>query len=773
MTVTDDGARGDHATSLSRLRQALTALPKRVVPQARLPLLVVASAAIGWPVLARLLPNGLPAGIVLLGVVLGSLTGLTAIGIVLVYRASRIVNFAQASLGSAVGVLSVLVFTTWHWNYFLAFGLGLAIATLTGCAIERLVVRRFFWAPLLILTLATIGIAQILGGVELILPTLFGQPLVTNSFKTPLSGTFTVRPVLFTGSHLLIVLIVPVVVAALVWFLRATSAGKGIRASAENAERAMLLGIPVRRLSMIVWAIAAVLSALAIMLTAPIQPLPPTVLSGPVILLPSLAAAVLARMESLPRAFIAGIGIGILQQATFWSTSRSSSTDVAFLVVILVALLLQRDRLSRADDASASSWVAAQETPPIPLELRGLPEVIWGRRALLALVALTALLAPMFLSVSQVDLLGTVAVIYAVIGVSLVILTGWAGQLSLGQFAIAGAGAVVAVNLLDHNVDLLLVLPASAVAGAAAALLIGVPALRIRGLFLGVTTLALTVAMSTYFLNPSYFSSILPRTIDRPVVFGRFHLADERTLYYFALAVLVVVLFAARNLRASQVGRRLIAVRDNERAAQARGIHALRVKLLAFTASGAVAGIAGALLVLVLQGVGSGDYSPQQSFEVFSMVVIGGLTSLPGAVIGAVFLRTAQYVIGGGLQLVVTGTGVLLLLLVFPGGLGQVLYRARDAALRRIAERRGLIVPSLIADRRRLTAEPERSIDLERLLHADVGVANGLAASHGSNGGVTRYQSDEDEVVRLRREAEELRQRLDELEHVVDGIAKQ
>jgi len=284
-----------------------------------------AGIAAGWPVLHAALPDGLPLGIVVLGAALGSLTGLTAIGLVLVYRASRIVNFAQAALGAA--------------------------------AVDLLVVRRFFWAPRLILTLATIGLAQILGGIELVIPTWFGRPLVTNSFATPLSASFTISPVRFTGNHVVIFVIVPVVVLALGWFLHATAAGTGIRAASENAERAMTLGIPVRRLSTIVWAIAGLLSALAVMLTAPIQPLPPTVLAGPALLLPALAAAVVAGMASLPRAFAAGVGIGVLQQATFWNTSRSSLTDVALLVVILGALLLQRHRLSRADDGALSSWV--------------------------------------------------------------------------------------------------------------------------------------------------------------------------------------------------------------------------------------------------------------------------------------------------------------------------------------------------------------------------------------------------------------------------------
>lgn len=784
--MTNDTLIGSSPTALDRA--------KDMVPEsARFPVALGAAILIGWPILNAALPNGMPLGIVLLGAVLGSLTGMTAIGLVLVYRATRIVNFAQASLGSAAGVLSVLVFTTWGWNYFLSLFLGLIMAAAVGAAIDVVIIRRFFWAPRLILTLATIGLAQILGGIELGLPSLFGKPLVTNSFSTPIGGSFTLDPIFFKGPHIMVLVVVPLVVAALAWFLRGTSAGTGIRAAAENAERAMLLGVPVKRLSTIVWAIAATMSALSVMLTAPIQPLPPTVLGGPALLLPALAAAVLARMESLPKAFIAGVGVGIMQQAVFWNSSRSSITDVVFLVLILGALLAQRDKLSRADDASLSSWVGAQETPPLPAQLRNLPEVVWTKRGLLAAVGVFALVLPVLLTVSQINLLGTVALTYAIVALSLVMLTGWSGQLSLGQFAIAGAGAVAAANVMDHNLDLILALVASAIAGGAIALAVGLPALRIKGLFLGVTTLAFAIAMSNYFLNTAYFGSILPSGLTRPVLLTRFDLSDETTLYYFTLAIAVMTVGLARGLRAGRPGRVLVAVRDNERAAQARGVHTTRVKLMAFGASGAIAGLAGGLSMISLQGVPFGAFGSGQSFEAFSMVVIGGLTSVSGAFVGAFVLRGAQYFVGGGLQLIITGSGVLFLLLVFPGGLGQISLRIRDAFLRRVADRRGLVVPSLIADIRVEEEEDEEANrpKLEDLLSgADFGSM--LVGDAGPGRAATtprvavpetmatgpipmidlRDSGDTAEVDLLRAEAESMRQRLEELERLVEGGRK-
>ncbi len=177
-------------------------------------------------------------------------------------------------------------------------------------------------------------------------------------------------------------------------FLRRTALGVGIRATSSNAERAMLLGIPVRRLSTVVWALAGVLSALSAMLAAPLIGQGNDLAGGPALLLPALAAAVIARMESLPGAVVAGIGVGVFQQAVFWNTSRSSYVDVGLLIAVLLALLAQRHQLSRVQDANTGGWSAAEETPPVPSELARLPEVVWGRRIMLAgVIAFLVLLA--------------------------------------------------------------------------------------------------------------------------------------------------------------------------------------------------------------------------------------------------------------------------------------------------------------------------------------------------------------------------------------------
>jgi len=658
--------------------------------------IVVAAAPVCWAVLDAVLPSRLPLGVVLQGVVLGSLTGCSALGLVLVYRSSRVVNFAQASLGSAAAVLSVQLFITTGWNYYAATLTGVAAAAVVGALCDRVVVQRLFWAPRLILTVATIGLAQVLAGAQLAVPGLLGGATgslsgLQGGFRTPLHLDFGFGGLRFNGAHVVVLIVVPVVLAAFALFLRRSALGVGIRATASNAERAMLLGIPVRRLSMLVWTLAGLLSGLAAILAAPLIGQGGDLASGPTLLLPALAAAVIARMESLPLAVLAGVGIGVFQQAMFWNTSRASYTDVGLFGVVLIALLAQRHSGSRISDVNAGGWAGAAETSPVPWELARLPEIVWGRRGLFALLGAGLVVLPLFLTPSQTSLIGTVTIIYGLVAVSLVVLTGWAGQISLGQFAIAGLGAVVTGDLVARTgADLILAMLAGSATGALTALAVGLPALRIRGLFLGVTTLAFAVPLSTFLLNPANFPGLVPTTVDRPLILERFDLYDERTLYWFSLGVLVLALLLVVGVRRSRTGRAMIAVRDNERAAAARGLHPTRIKLVSFAVSGALAGLAGAVHVIALDGVRAGSYTPNMAFEAFSMVVIGGATSLAGALAGATFLRLAQYWLTGGLQLIVTGAGVLVVLLVLPGGLARVIESARLGMFRGVARLRGI-----------------------------------------------------------------------------------
>lgn len=655
----------------------------------------VVLALLAWALAAALLPNGLPAGVAVRGLVFGSLYALNAIGLVLVYRAGKVINFAQAEFGAVAAVVAVVLVVHHGWGYVPAVLLGLLLAMVMGVVLERLVIRRFAESPRLILAVATIALAQLLAGAAVVIPLLYDD-LGDGTFEVPGDLTFRVDPVTFDSSYVVAVVAVPLAALALGAFLRRTRYGVAIRGASENAERASLLGVPVGRLATVVWAIAAVLSAAAVLLRVSIvgfSSFAGVSGGGSTLLLFTLAAAVMGRMESLPRTIAAALFLGVFQEAVSWSYANTTVVDALLVAVILVGLLVQRGVLSRAHDTGIASWDALREPRPIPAEVRRHPEVRAAAGAVKAVAVAVAVALPLVLRPSQENALAIVA-IYAIVAVSLVVLTGWAGQISLGQFALAGfGGATTAVLYGRHDVHIVAALAAGVVVAGAVSLAIGVPALRIRGPFLAVTTLAFAVTSYSYFLNGRYLDWFVEDAITRPEPFG-IPLTEDWQLYELCVVSLVAVMWGARNLRASRTGRVLIATRDNPAGAEAAGVDVTRARLTAFLVAGMIAGFAGGLYVLQQEGLHTDAFSPQVSLKLFSMVVIGGLASVPGALLGAAYVRGAEFFLPNGWDLLVSGVGVLLLLMVLPRGLSAVLYAVRDRYLDSVVRRHRIEVPA-------------------------------------------------------------------------------
>ena len=647
-----------------------------------------------------------PIGIVLSGLVYGSVYALGAFGLILIYRSNRIINFAHGALGSFIGVLFIGLVKVKGFNYWFALPTAVIGGFILGALIEIITIRNFNRrkVPRLILTVATIGLATALGGGELYLSKKEGFTSLTGAFSPPFNVSWKFSVSTFHSAEILIVAVVPVVIAFLAWFLLRTKAGIAVRAAAENEDRALLLGIPVRNLSTIVWAIAGALAVLTYMLSAPFEGVKPGITSnGPTVLLPLLAAAVVARMESLPTAFFAGLGLGIAEQLVHWNApNHPDIIYLVYLIVIIVALLAQSGKLSRAYAGTVSSWAAVAALKPVPEELRKVPEVRWGKWVLLALAGAAFLIVPATWGPAN-QLLASYAIVWTIIGVSLVVLTGWGGHMSLGQFGIAGVAAMVAANMVSHwNADFFFVILAAGATGGLVAVLVGLPALRIKGMFLGVTTLALAVALDFYFLNSNNFSAWIPSSgVDRPLLLQRFDLNDQYTMYLVCLSFLAVSILATMGLRKARAGRVLIAAENNDRAAQAASVDTTRVKLAGFAISGIIAGVAGALTIYLLTALNPGSFPAIDSITIFGYSVIGGLGSVTGVVIGVLVFKYIESITAlGQYHLVIAGISLLWVLTVVPGGIGQVVYSVRDAALRWIANRRGILVPSLVADKR-------------------------------------------------------------------------
>ena len=668
--------------------------------------LCVAYALLYW-VPGSPLPDKLPWGVIAQGIIFGTSYALLAMGLILIYRTTRIVNFAYGAMGAMPGSLTVGLFVAKGWNYWLAIVIGIVVGVASGAAVETLVIRRFARSSRLVLTVASIGLAQILGAIGVIIGVVLGTDALIGNIATPLSGSWFLRPYPIRGDHVLMLATAPVVLAALGWFLLRTDAGRAVRAAAENEDRALLLGVPVRRLQTLVWAIAGGLSTVTFITKAPFTGVVPEALVGATALLPGLAVAVIARFKSLPLALSGGIFLGIAEWTIRWNVRAESLFDVAFLVVILVSLLVRKEQLSRAE-VGESSWDSAGVLKPIPARLRSLPEV---RGPILVAAWLGGgflLLWPLTLAASTLVTV-SFALLWGMVGISLAVLTGWGGNISLGQFGIVGISSMAAGNLLMRwNLDVFLALGGAVVAGAVTAVLIGLPALRIRGLYLAVTTIAFAVALDSYFLNPVNFSSFVPDLVIRPTLWKRFELESQWVTYYLCLGGLVAVVAVVRAVRRNRPGRVMIGTRDNERAASALAVPTTRVKLQTFVLSGAIAGLAGGLYVIVAGGTGQGTFQPVMSIEVFSFAVIGGLGSVAGALSGVFLFRFLDFVLAQSvegeaatiLRLSLTGGGLLFILYFLPGGLWQFVQRGRDRYLRWVADRRGIVEPSLVADKR-------------------------------------------------------------------------
>jgi len=637
-------------------------------------------------------PHSVPLGTVLYGVLYGSLNGLLAVGLVLTYRVTRSINFGYGAMGGLPAGIGASLYLAHHWPWVVVVIFSVVFGAGVGLAVGALINWRFSKSPPLVLTVATIGLAQLLGGIALYVPRYFHGPAIIASFQTGLSKVHAnSRPVLFNGNDLLVVVAVPVVVIAVSWFLLGTDAGRAVRAIADNPDRARLVGIPARRLLLGVWAVSGLVAGLAVILQAPRAGVPLNAAVGPAILLPPLAAAVVAKMDSLVTAFAAAVGLGVLESVIRLDISKQSIETPLFLAVILVALLLQKRSESRADAADDTSWSAAGTMHPIPAFMRKLPEVRFAKAVGAVLLTVVALSLPAILQPGRLDQV-SIGLVFGLAALSLVVLSGWAGTISLGQFALVGVGAVVAGDLMVHlNLDFFLSAVVAGIAGAGAAVVLGSPALRVRGIYLAVTTLAFAVAANNFFFNPVNFGKELPdaNSVVRPVLWKRFPLHGEGALYFLCLGVLVLAILLTRGIRQGRPGRVILATRDNLRAAEAMAVPTARTRLVAFMISGVIAGVAGALYVSIIGGVGFQSFQPVDSITVFSMVVIGGLSSIAGSLAG-VFLIQLIGIEFPKAQILLTGVGLLVVLMVFPAGLAGLYERARDWFLVRVARRHGL-----------------------------------------------------------------------------------
>ena len=424
-----------------------------------------------------------PIAVVVEGAILGLNYGLLAMGLTLIYRSNRVINLAQGQLGVVAAVFMVKLYYDFRLFYLAALLIALALAAAAGAASE-LLLRRLVHRPRVLIMVATIGLAQVLY-LFTVLPFIRPKQLY-RPFPVPFHWTFRIGSFLFPPGDVLTLMVAPVVAVALGLFVRYSSWGLAMRAMSENTESARLSGVWVRRASTVAWTVAGVLSAVTAFLISPSQTCALTDVLSPGLLLLALLAALLGGMFSLPVAFVAGIGVGVVQEVLDWNiTNPSTATATIELILfgLLQAALLVRavSLQSRTRGAERSSWTAGTAA------VRRVGDALRLRvgSAGVGVAVVVAASFPLFVGVGRSFLMSQIC-IYGVIALSLTVLTGWAGQVSLGQFGLVAVGADVAAHL-SKSVPLLPLLALAGVITAAVSVIVGLTALRIRGLCLAVS----------------------------------------------------------------------------------------------------------------------------------------------------------------------------------------------------------------------------------------------------------------------------------------------
>ena len=626
--------------------------------------------------------------VMLLGAMTGLGYALLGIGLVLTYRSSRVINFAHGAVGLFAAALFAVVVGRYRVPYLLGFPAAVLAGGLIGAGLHAGIVRRLDAAPRVLAMVATLGIGEALlllalsftsgglGGRNFPLPTLFPD--------------FDLGPLFVGPSVTALMVLTPVVLTALGLFLWRSRYGIAMRGAASNPDAATLAGAAPANMAMLAWGLAGAIATFSALLVLPSRGVVTPDSLGPGFLLRGLAAAALARFASLPVTFAAGVGLGVMEAVFASNTEAAGAFEVAMFVLVFVGVGLQSFRRGREPE---DRWAGLAPASPIPAAWRRLPLIRWAPAGLAGLGLAAAALVPVWLTNQHAFVLAVVFG-FAVVAVSVSLLTGLGGQLSLGQVAFAAVGALAALPVLRETGSLVAAGAGAAVVAGAAAAAVGLPALRVRGQLLGVATLAFTLMASGWLLRQDWAFDRTGVSAPPRRLLG-LELTTSRSYYYAALAAFVVAAAAAALVRRSGFGRRLRAVRDNEDAARALRTRATLVKLGSYAMAGAMAGLGGAVIAFASTQISAALFTPRGSVDAVSIAVIGGLGGVVGPLLGALYLVGIPRLFDLGLTpLAALNAGWLILILEQPRGLSALLTKVRDGYCAAVARHYGLAVAS-------------------------------------------------------------------------------
>ncbi|HEY9369780.1 ABC transporter permease, partial [Streptomyces sp.] len=596
----------------------------------------------------------------LAGLAIGSAAALTGIGLIVTYRATGVLNLAHGAIAMICAYVLRQFVVEWGWP----LPLGAAVTLLVVAPGIGVVLDRVVFRPLALTgsdpartLVASIGVFVLLVGAAAL---LWG------------TGARDDAPVLL-GDDPWAPLGTVVLLACLVGAVtRWSRFGRELRAVVDNRPLAVLGGIDADRVAAVGWAFGSFTAGLTGVLLAPYVRLDPY--GMPLLVVEVIAVAVAARMRSLPVAIGAALAIGVAQaQMTRlhpegWAGPLVQAVGAnLFVVALLVAALLL-------------PGVGTRDSLPPPTAPTRTPPGVWPVVAALFLLPLGFAGSDLRTSM-QIPAL-------AIVLLSLVTVTGRAGQIALGQAAYAGLGALLTGVLagagLPEATALVLAVAMVAVTG----LLTGWPAIRRRGLALALATLAVGVAVSRFVFAQPYATAGL--SLDRPTGFE-----DDRAFYALELAVLAGCLLVVAALRRGRTGRALAALRDHEQGAEAAGVAVARLKLLAFVLGAALAALGGGLLGMSLRAFDPEAYDPVRALLWFAAIAVLGADNLLSPLIAAALLVSLDAGPRGGLAAALIGVLAALIARVPPltgwlgaGGSGAGAGRARMGGAGR-ARRRG------------------------------------------------------------------------------------
>lgn len=612
----------------------------------------------------------------LLGLGAGAVYASLGLGLVLVHRVSGVVHVAHGAVAAYVAYVFVelrtagdLVLPVGRLDLgdevpvAAAFGLGLVVAAAVGLLAYGLVFRPLRGAPALAGLVASVGLMATL------------QALIVLRFGAtgrPVPAILPAEPVRLFGADVprdrLLLAAIVVVVAAVLWAVyRFTRFGLASRAAADDTTGVALLGWSPDRLAATNWGVASVLAGAGGILVAPVTGLDPVTTT--LLVVPALAAALVGRLASFAATVAAALALGMVQslilllQDNYSWIPRAGVREAVPLLVIVVALSLGAGaRLARA----RGSWTG----PGSRLPLAGRP----GRVALLATVGTLVGVLAVYGLRGQDRMALVTSLVGALVCLSIVVLTGWSGQISLAQMAFAGvAGFSLSRLATSAGIPFPVAPLLAALLAALVGLVVGLPALRARGVSLAVVTLAGAVVVEeVVFKSPTLTGGFGGSRVPAPSLFGWRIDPAGPAFGLVVLAVLVATAVGLARLRGRAGGRRLLAVRANERAAAAAGVDVTAARLRAFALSAFLAGVAGALLGYQQGQLSFGSFGVFVSLAYLAVAYVGGIAGIGGALVGGLLVPNGlafTLLDLGRYQLLASGLGLMAVTVLAPGGL--------------------------------------------------------------------------------------------------------